>query len=389
MIWEFFVSKRYLLAKKQEKFISLASLISILGVAVGVAALIIVIGVMSGFDEELRTKIIGINSDLVVMTDAPVQKIPVDGLQGVKASAEFASGQAIVTNGSETTGVLLKGIDADNEIKVTDIGKYLREGRLPRDKEVIVGNEFAKRFVLIPGSELSFLSLTSKQPVELKVCGIFISGMYEYDANMVFTDLRSARQILGTGDRISGVSVRVTEPLKLEKIKNGIQRKLGYSFWVRTWMDLNRNLFSALRLEKITMFIILTLIIVVACFNIAGMLTMTVIGKTKDIGILKSIGASSASITKIFILEGFLIGAAGTAIGSAAGVWMADALGRYPIIKALGLQEIYYFDKLPVRIETADFILVAALAVVISIAATIYPAFKAARLNPVEALRYE
>lgn len=397
MSWELFVSTRYLLAKQKERFISLTSLISILGVAVGVAALIVVIGVMSGFDEELQNKIMGMNAHLIVVSTPPqtlnhfqTRIVQTRIGRGVVAGADFVSGQAIVSKGKEAVGVLLKGIDPANEIKVTNINEYLKSGGLPIDAEsVAVGSELAKRFSLHIGDKLSFLSLGSKKPIELKVCGIFTSGMYEYDSNMVFTNIKAAQEILGIGSSISGVALKVNEPLKIERIKNNLQAKLGYPYWVRTWMDMNRNLFSALKLEKTVMFVILTLIVLVACFNIASTLIMMVIEKTKDIGILKAIGSSNISIMRIFVLEGFLIGIIGTIIGGVGGLWFGRLLGRYPIIKVFGLQEIYYFDSLPINIQPADFFMVIGIAIIISIAATLYPAFKAARLSPVEALRYE
>ncbi|MBI4335784.1 MAG: ABC transporter permease [Candidatus Omnitrophica bacterium] len=387
MRWELFVSARYLLARQGEKFISLTGLISILGISVGVAALIVVIGVMSGFDNELENKIIGMNAHLSVVSDAPIEKITDPR---VIAQADFVSGQAIISDTRQSLGVLIKGIDPVNEPRVTDLGDYLKSGRLPQEEnETAVGSELAKKFNLGLGDTLSFLSLGVKKPIEVRVCGIFTSGMYEYDLNMVITNIKTAQGILGINEAISGVALKVTEPLKAEAIKRDIQRKLGYPRWVRTWMDMNINLFSALKLEKFVMFIILALIVIVACFNIASTLIMTVIEKTKDIGILKSIGASSAGIIKIFVFEGLLMGVSGALAGGLAGVWFARLISRYPLIRMFGLEEIYYFEKLPVRITQTDLFLVMSLAVLISLLATIYPAFRASRLNPVEALRYE
>lgn len=385
-MWELFVGSRYLFAKKGEKFISLTTLISIVGISVGVAALIIVIGVMSGFDKELEDKIVGMNAHLMVMPSLPAGFIS----GPVTAAADFVSGQAIISVNKQATGILLKGIDPAAEPQVTAISEYLKSGSLPSMEEgVLIGSELAKRFNLETGDEISFLSLGSKKPVGLKVCGIFNSGMYEYDANMVLTGIRSGQQILGADQEISGTALKISEPLRAEQIRRDLQGKLGYPYRVRTWMDMNRNLFSALKLEKLVMFIILALIVLVACFNVASTLIMTVIEKTKDIGILKSIGATNMGVMKVFMLEGFMMGLIGAAAGGAAGLWISRLIAKYPIIRIFGLEEIYYFDRLPVRVQASDFFLVTGLAVLISFLATIYPAFRAARFNPVEALRYE
>jgi lipoprotein-releasing system permease protein len=387
-MWEFFVGTRYLFAKKGEKFISLTTLISIAGIALGVAALIVVIGVMSGFDKELEDKVVGMNAHIIVMPDMHTPGVwPVGG---IAAAADFVSGQAIVNVNRQNTGVLLKGIDPEAEPRVTAIGRYLKSGSLPSMEEgILIGSEFAKRFGLKIDDEVSFLSLSSKKPAALKVCGIFNSGMYEYDANIVIVGIRAGQRILDMGDAVSGTALKVKEPLKAEQTRRDLQRTLGYPYRVRTWMDLNRNLFSALKLEKVVMFIILALIVLVACFNVAGTLIMTVIEKTRDIGVLKSIGATNAAVMRIFMIEGFMMGAIGAAAGGAFGLWISRLIAQYPIIRVFGLEEIYYFDRLPVRVQASDFFLVTGLAVLISFLAAVYPAAKAARLNPVEALRYE
>ena len=395
MSWELFISARYLFGREKERFISFVGLISILGVAVGVAALIIVIGVMNGFDEELQGKIIGINSHLLVTSDPGIVEESgisekIIRMKHVEATSNFVSGQAMLQVQRGVMGVLLKGVDPPSAVQVSNIGTYIKKGSMQFGEDgVVVGSELAKKFGIDLGDSVSVLSLPSRKPIRLKVCGIFTSGMYEYDLNLVFVSVEKAQEIMGMKGLFSGVAIKVDRPSLVRRIRNDIQTGLGFPYWVQTWMDLNRNLFAALKLEKIVMFVILALIVLVACFNIASTLIMVVLEKTKDIGVLKAVGAPISSIIKIFVFMGLLIGSIGTFIGGISGLWLARLLGSYPIVERFGLQEIYYFNRLPVRIGSLDFFLVVSIAIIISLLATFYPSFKAARLNPVDALRYE
>lgn len=394
MNYEWWISWRYLLTKRKERFISLISLISILGVAVGVMALIVVISVMNGFDNDLRDKIIGANAHLLIEKEGGIRDS--DGLirqisrvEGVVACSPYINGQAMLRAKDRVVGVTAKGIDPQRELQVSRIGKYLISGDLSfSDKEtIVIGKELANNFGLDLKSRVYLVSPVSGLSFPLRVCGIFNSGMYEFDANLVFLDLKEAENIFGAAGMVSGIEVKIKDLYSAPKIKRVIQDILGFPYMVRTWMELNKNLFSALKLEKTTMFIILALIVLVACFNIVSTLIMMVIEKCKDIGILKSIGATNRSIKKIFTWEGLTIGLVGTALGTILGLSLCYILKRYQFIKLP--PDIYYIDRLPVEVQWQDTAIIVLASIVISLLSTLYPAWQAARLDPVEALRYE
>ena len=393
MRYELWISFRYLVSKRREKFISIVSFISIMGVALGVAALIVVIAVMSGFDHDLREKIVGTNSHIVIEKDGGIEDYnalidEVNSMPHVIASSPFINGQALIRQKDSVTGVLFRGIDPERERFVTKIAEYLERGTLPLEKDtVLIGRELSWRMNFNINDEISLVSAATTKPKLFRVVGIFNSGMFDYDMSLVFTNIESAQEFYKTGDVAGAIGVKVDNAYKADEIRDAMQEGVGFSYWVRSWSDLNKNLFSALKLEKITMFIILALIVVVACFNIASSLIMMVMEKTKDIGILKSIGATNSSIGKIFMLKGFLIGFIGTALGAAGGFGLCHLLDKYEFVKLP--KEIYYIDKLPVNLNINDAVTVIMAAILITLVSTIYPAHQAARLEPVEALRYE
>jgi len=364
-----------------------------MGVAVGVTALIVVLAVMSGFDNELREKIIGTNSHIVIEKeggienyDALVDKI--NKMPHVIASSPFVNGQALIRQRDQVTGVIFRGIDPEREKHVTNIEKYLQEGTLFLKKDsALIGMELAWRLNLRLGDRISLISAASPTPKPFTVAGIFNTGMFDYDMNLVFTSLEGAQDFYGVEGLAGGRGVKVDDAYRANRIKNEIQEAIGFDYWTRSWSDLNKNLFSALRLEKITMFIILALIVVVACFNIVSTLIMIVMEKTRDIGILKSIGATNSSIKKIFVFNGFFIGFLGTALGAAGGFILCYLLKTYQFVKLP--RDIYYIDRLPVNLNVIDSVTVIIAAIAISLMSTLYPAWQAARMEPVDALRYE
>jgi lipoprotein-releasing system permease protein len=394
MRYELLVASRYLLAKRREKFISIISLISVLGVAVGVCALIVVIGVMSGFDNELRDKIIGANSHIIVeqeggIADAAALIKKIETEPHVVSAAPFLDGQAFIRAKDTMQGVSIRGIVAGEEVKVSKLGSYIKSGSMAalKDSGMLIGTEMAQRFALKLGDTVSVLSPVDGSSKDFKVAGTFNSGYYEYDSSLAFVDLKDAQELFGAEGKAGGIGVKIDDEYLAPQLRVKFQKELGFPFYVKTWIDLNRSLFSALKLEKLAMFWILALIVTVACFNIAATMIMVVMEKTKDIGILKAIGADNNSIRLIFTLQGFIVGAVGTALGVAGGLGLGYLLEKYQFIKLP--RDIYYIDRFPVDIQYTDVAAIVVAALAISLLACLYPAWQASRLNPVDALRYE
>jgi len=393
MKFELLIALRYLKSKQKERFISLITFISIAGVAVGVAALIVVLAVMSGFDNELKERIISASPHIVVQKEGGIADPErasgaIREVAGVVSVSPYVNGQAMLRYGEDVMGVLVRGIDPAGEIKTTKIASYIKKGSLDLSgNNIIVGSEYANKFRVDIGDRISIISPQTGRASDFTVSAVFNSGMYEYDMNLVFVNLKKGQALFGIGNLVSGIGVRVDDELKVNRIKREIQEKLGFPFWTRSWIDLNSNLFNALKLEKTAMFIILTLIVLVACFNIASTLIMIVMEKIKDIGILRAIGATRKNIMTIFTLEGFLIGLSGTAIGWGLGMVLCRLLEKYKFIKLPS--DIYYIESLPVSVNLIDTVVICAAALTLSLLATLYPAYSASRFEPVEAIRYE
>lgn len=393
MSYEWWVAKRYLWSKRRHPFVGVISTISILGICVGVAALIVVLAVMNGFDEDLKSRIIGMRAHLVVEKDGPFADARavmtrLESAPPVAGAAPYVEGQALIQTEGVSSGVLVRGVDTAEEKRVSRFFSYLTEGTLTEGPGgAALGAELARRFGLRPGDRFQMLSRATSKPLTYTVEGIFTSGLYDYDANLVFLNLRNAQALFLLGENVSGVSVYLKNADDAPAAKKSVQRELGYPYFVRSWMDLNRTLFGALRLEKTVMFLILALIIFVASLNIAGSLTILVMDKTRDIGALKAIGALPSSLVRIFAICGLLVGLAGAGVGTAAGLGACFLLKRFSWVELP--KEIYYFDRLPVQMSASDTLAIFSVAVGLSFLSALYPAFMAGRLNPVKALRYE
>ncbi len=422
MSYELFISLRHLKAKRTQKFISLNTWISVGGVALGVMALIIVIAVMSGFGKDLRDKILGTNSHVVVtnvsrtgIEDYEVIIEKIARIEGVNAAAPFILSQVMLTYGNNSAGVVVRGVDPDREAEVSDLEKNLVQGSLkmlegpesssgkPRRDGIILGKELAHRLavqrddavaMVSPASRVTPMGLIPKVKL-FQVVGFFESGMFEYDSNLAFISMRSAQKFFAMKGKVSGIEIQVKDIERADQVAAEIQDNLEFPYYARDWMKMNKNLFSALRLEKIVMFIILILIILVAAFNIVSTLFMVVMEKSKEIAILKSMGASRSSIMKIFSYQGLIIGIVGTAIGCVGGFAVVPNLNEIVgvIENVFGFtafpSDVYYLDKLPSEIQYIDSFLIVIFSIIICFVASLYPAWRASRMDPVEGLRYE
>ncbi|MBI3354240.1 MAG: lipoprotein-releasing ABC transporter permease subunit [Nitrospirae bacterium] len=405
--YEFFIGLRYLKAKRKQFFISFISIISMIGVALGVWALIVVLSVMTGFEEDLRSKILGTNSHIVI-TDRREGGIKnykeiiskIEKIEHVASATPFIYNQVMLTTESNVTGVVLRGIDPLEEGKVTDIKKNIKDGSLDalnsQEKAgIIIGKELSRRLIAFVGDKITVVSPigtigpmgTIPKMKAFEVVGIFESGMYEYDSTLAYISIKNAQQFFNMGDVVSGVEVRLDNIYIAREVSEKIQSLLGFPYWARDWGQMNRNLFSALALERVAMFIILTLIILVAAFNIVSTLIMIVMEKNKDIAILMAMGATKKGIMKIFIFDGLMIGIVGTAIGIVTGYISCILLAKYQFITLPS--DIYYISHLPVKVKPFYILLIAVSAIMVSFLATLYPSYQAAKLDPAETLRYE
>ncbi len=418
---EAFLAFRYLTRKQRVGFISLISGIAVVGMAVGVMALIVVLAVMSGFDSELKQKIVGMQPHVMVQemggvrsAEETIREIQALGLPSVISISPFVEGQGIVRSPTNAVGSVIKGVDEKRE-KMDQIEKYMIAGELKLSEPYVIGEESYPRIIIgnglswmiqahvgdvidiiSPHIERRGLLPPKATTVSFVVSGIYAFGMNDFDTALVIMDVKNAQSLFHLeSDKVTAIALRLSDVDESEAVAMELERVLRQGRGITTWMDQNRNFFAALRVEKTVMTIILSLIILVAAFNIVSSLIMAVMEKTKDIGILQALGMSSGRIRSIFLLEGLFIGAAGTAAGGALGLFVSMNLNPIADLlkKTTGIEvfpkDIYYFDKIPAEIQSGDIFVILSCAFILALLAAWYPAYRASRLLPVEALRYE
>jgi len=403
MFSELWLSQRYLRAGKREKIVSITALISMIGIAIGVLVLIVVISVMSGFDRFLEDKMVGTNAHLSVEfyggSHQPYQVIDkLKNFSYVLGASPYIDGQALVKNGKSIFGVEVRGIDPKLQAQTSKISEYLKLGNYDLSgNEVAIGQELALRLGLGLGDAISLISPVTLAKTDFYIKGIFNSGMYLYDSSLILTSIKGAQDFYKMPDRVSGVAIKVDNVYKIDNIKEQLYRDLtGVGpYQLRTWVDANKNFLEALKLEKIVMFIVVTMTTVVAAFGIVSTLIMSVMSRIKDIGILRSLGAKTRSILQVFVFQGMAIGITGIILGLAGGVSLALSLDKVVdlisriIGRSLIPKDIYYFNRIPTNINTGDISLIVVSALAITLAASIYPAYYATRIIPSEAVRHE
>jgi lipoprotein-releasing system permease protein len=411
--YEFFIGLRYTRAKRRNHFISFISLISVAGIALGMTVLITVLSVMNGFQREIRTRILGVASHVQVTgatgTLDDWQRVAADASRhdAVLASAPFVSAQGLLTHGQAVRGAFVRGVLPEQEDRVADIGRHMSAGRLedlkPGEYGVVLGAELARalgvalgdRVVLVaPQGQVTPAGVVPRLR-QLTVVGIFRVDHYEYDSGLALLHLEDAQRVFRLGNAVSGVRLKVKELFEAPQVARDLSRALGPDIYASDWTRQHANFFRAVQIEKRMMFIVVILIIAVAAFNIVSSLVMVVTDKQADIAILRTLGAAPASITRIFMIQGTLIGVVGTLLGLVGGIALAlNVETVVPFIESLfGIKflakDVYYISDLPSEVQVADVVLTAAVSFALTLVATIYPSWRASKVNPAEALRYE
>lgn len=409
MPFELFVALRYLLARRKQAFISVISFISTLGVAVGVMALVVALALMTGLQQELRDRLVGSAAHIYVfrtaeggIADPAAEVARLRRLPRVIGAAPAVHGKALVTSARGEAFITIKGIDPALEGQVTDIERSMTAGRLDalavedpdRPDGIVIGKDLSSQLgayvgdivtVLTPEGTLTPMGMLPRTR-RLRIVGTFSLGLYEFDAGYGFVSLDVARRLLGK-EGVDFIQLRVDDMYAAPDIAAGLEAQLGQRYAAQDWSDMNRPLFSALWLEKMAISITIGLIVMVAALNIIASLVLLVMEKSRDIAILKTMGASAKSVMTIFMLQGLIIGLVGTGVGAAAGYALSWVLDRYKLIRIP--MDVYQVSHVPFTVEPRDFALVIGVAILICFAATLYPSRQASRLDPAQALRYQ
>ncbi|MGQ9664704.1 MAG: FtsX-like permease family protein [bacterium] len=399
MLVELFIARRYL-RSRHRKFFSLSATIAIGGIFVGVSALLITLSIMNGFQNELRRRILGGTPHIIVRRffNEPMEEYrqimdKLEGLPFIIAKAPFIVTKSLIRNKKNIDGVVIRGVDAELERKITAVDKHMIDGVFDLENGCVIGIEVARNLKAGVGDTLIVTSPFTEQigllprAKKLVLKGIFDLGVYDFNATIVYMNIKDVQALFDIGDAVSALEIKVDDVYKTPYYSKLIEERVGYPFRVQDWIETNHSVFAALKLEKIVTFIVLALIIIVAGFNIIGTLVNIVKKKTKEIGILRSYGFTTNQIMRIFIFVGSIMGIIGTVLGIIFSFIACILLNKYQFVNLPG--DVYFIQTLPVEMSFNDFVAVAIAGVLISFLATIYPAFRAARLVTVEALRNE